>query len=70
MAGLMNTSAQAGGLSGSVLHGYIVERFSSYDAPFIPMAAILLVGALLWLKIDASERLSAELSAGPMPALV
>ena len=59
MVGLMNTSAQVGGLLGSVLYGYIVERFGSYDAPFIPMAAILFVGALLWLKIDASELLRA-----------
>jgi MFS transporter, ACS family, glucarate transporter len=70
MVGLMNTSAQAGGLLGSVLYGYIVERFGSYDAPFIPMAAILFMGALLWLKIDASEQLRAELSAAPMPAPV
>jgi sugar phosphate permease len=58
MVGLMNTSAQAGGLLGSVLYGYIVEWSGSYDAPFIPMAAILFLGALLWLKVDASERLT------------
>ncbi|HME10475.1 MAG TPA: MFS transporter [Bryobacteraceae bacterium] len=60
MVGLMNTSAQVGGLLGSVLYGYIVERSGSYDAPFIPMAAILFLGALLWLKIDASEQLGAK----------
>jgi MFS family permease len=67
MVGLMNTSAQVGGLVGSVLYGYIVERFGSYDAPFIPMATVLFVGALLWLKVDASEQLSAELPATPIP---
>jgi sugar phosphate permease len=70
MVGLMNTSGQAGGLLGSVLYGYIVERFGSYDAPFVPMAAILFVGALLWLKIDASEQLSAELPVVPTPVCV
>lgn len=70
MVGLMNTSAQAGGLVGSVLYGYIVKRFGSYDAPFIPMAAVLFVGALLWLKIDASAQLSAELPVVPAPVWV
>jgi len=55
MVGLMNTSSQVGGLVGAVLYGYIVERFASYDAPFIPMAALLFIGALLWLRIDASQ---------------
>ena len=66
VVGLMNTSAQAGGLVASVAYGYIVERFGSYDAPFVPMAGLLFVGALLWLKIDASEDLNAE----PLAAVV
>ena len=57
MVGLMNTVAQIGGLAGSVLYGYIVDRSGSYDAPFVPMAALLFIGALLWLKIDASENI-------------
>ena len=60
MVGLMNTSSQVGGLLGSVAYGYIVERFNSYDAPFAPMAGLLFLGALLWLKIDASTTLTAE----------
>ena len=70
MVGLMNTSAQVGGLVGSVLYGYIVEHVGSYDAPFIPMAIVLFVGALIWLKVDASERLCAELPATPIPLRV
>ena len=54
VVGLMNTAAQVGGLLGAVAYGYIVERFHSYDAPFIPMAAALFLGAYGWLKIDAS----------------
>ena len=57
MVGLMNTSAQVGGLLGSIAYGYIVAGTGSYDAPFIPMAILLFVGALLWLKIDASKDL-------------
>jgi MFS transporter, ACS family, glucarate transporter len=66
MVGLMNTVSQAGGLLGSVLYGYIVQRFSSYDAPFIPMAGVLFLGALFWLKVDASQ----ELVPSPAPAEV
>ena len=60
VVGLMNTSAQVGALLASVAYGYIVHRFNSYDAPFVPMAVLLGLGALLWLKIDASSELSTE----------
>jgi MFS transporter, ACS family, glucarate transporter len=56
--GLMNTSAQVGGFLASVAYGFIVERFGNYDAPFVPMAALLFVGALLWLRIDPSREIS------------
>jgi hypothetical protein len=71
MVGLMNTSAQVGGLVSSVAYGYIVERFGSYDAPFVPIVAVLFVGALLRFKVDASTDLSLELFAAPVavPAL-
>ncbi len=58
MVGLMNTIAQVGALVGSVLYGYIVDRTGSYDAPFIPMTVVLLIGALLWVNVDASRELS------------
>lgn len=58
MVGLMNTAAQVGGFVGSVLYGYIVARTGSYDAPFVPMALLLVVGALCWLKIDAGRPVS------------
>jgi sugar phosphate permease len=67
VVGLMNTSSQVGGLLSSVAYGYIVSRFGSYDAPFVPMAALLFLGALLWLKVDASEDLSADRVAGLAP---
>ncbi len=57
----MNTVAQVGGLVGSVAYGYIVARAGSYDAPFVPMVAMLLVGAALWLVVDASRELPARL---------
>ncbi len=60
MVGLMNTASQVGGLVGSVLFGYIVDRTGSYDAPFIPMVVLLVVGALLWTQVDASRELGVE----------
>ena len=68
MVGLMNTAAQVGGLLGSVAYGYIVESFHSYDAPFVPMAALLFAGALLWTRIDASEELGVGLEIVPARA--
>ncbi len=59
IVGLMNTSAQFGGLIGALAFGYIVERFHSYDAPFVPMAGLLLLGAAAWSRVDASEELKA-----------
>jgi predicted MFS family arabinose efflux permease len=68
MVGMMNTAAQVGGLAGSVLYGYIVDRSGSYDAPFVPMAALLFSGALLWLKVDASENVGGAVIPVPVPA--
>ncbi|MGD9902227.1 MAG: MFS transporter [Vicinamibacterales bacterium] len=64
MVGLMNMVAQAGGLVGAVAYGYIVEATGSYDAPFVPMAAVLLIGAALWGLVDASR----EIASPAMPA--
>ena len=57
VTGLMNTASQAGGFLSTVTYGYIVDRFHSYEAPFVPMAAVLFLGAALWFRIDASEEL-------------
>ncbi len=59
VVGLMNTSAQVGAFISTVVYGYLVDHFHSYNAPFVPMAAFLLLGAVLWFRIDASEELAA-----------
>jgi len=64
MVGLMNTAAQVGGLAGSVLYGYLVNLTGSYNSPFVPMASLLFLGALLWLKVDASENIVGAVQAG------
>jgi MFS transporter, ACS family, glucarate transporter len=68
MMGLMNMAAQVGGLLGSLAFGYIVETFGSYDAPFIPMAALLVVGAWLWTRVDPSEELGSSVQLSPAVA--
>ncbi len=57
VVGAMNTAAQIGSLVSSLAFGYLVGRYGNYDLPFIPMAALLLLGAWLWLKVDPTERL-------------
>jgi predicted MFS family arabinose efflux permease len=63
MSGLFNTACYLGGLVSSVAFGYIVDRFGSYDGPFVPMAVLLFLGAMAWLRIDASQELMQEFQA-------
>ena len=65
MVGLMNTAAQLGGLVGAVVYGYLVEHFGNYNAPFVPMAGVLFLGAMLWLRIDASKELHSDPDISP-----
>jgi ACS family glucarate transporter-like MFS transporter len=55
--GFMNTAANAASAISSVVFGYIVALTGSYNAPLIPMAAALFVGAWLWLQIDPTQQL-------------
>ncbi len=55
VVGAMNTAAQIGSFVGSVAFGYLVDRYGSYNGPFIPMVALLSIGAWLWLKVDPSQ---------------
>jgi ACS family glucarate transporter-like MFS transporter len=58
--GFVNSAAQGGSLVSSVAFGYLVERYASYNAPLIPMAAMLFIGALLWLWIDPTREIFAQ----------
>lgn len=60
MVGAMNTSAQVGSLISALAFGYLVDRFASYNLPFIPMALLLLLGAALWLVLDPTRPLGDE----------
>jgi MFS family permease len=57
VTGAMNTASQLGAFLSSVIFGYLVAHFHSYEVPFIPMAALLIAGTLLWLKINPTQPL-------------
>jgi len=66
--GAMNTAGIFGGVFSSVIFGYLVSYYGNYTAPFIPMAALLVVGIFLWLKIDPTRQLVPEASSEAHPA--
>ena len=70
MVGAMNTASQIGSLVSSLAYGYLVDHYDNYNLPFIPMAALLAIGASLWLKVDPTQKLIAEerKAAGPLVA--
>lgn len=58
--GAFNTLASVGGFLFSVSFGYFVTWFGSYDLALIPVALMLTMAALAWLRIDATEELIPE----------
>ena len=57
VVGAMNTSSQVGAFVSSLAYGYLVARFGSYNVPFLPMLALLLIAAGLWFKVDPNQPL-------------
>ena len=57
--GFLNTAANIGSGISSVAFGYLVAWSGNYTAPFIPMLAALVAGALLWTRVDATRELFA-----------
>lgn len=55
--GFMNTAANAASALSAVVFGYMVGYFGNYNAPFVPMVALLSLGAALWLQVDATRDL-------------
>lgn len=55
VSGCMNTAGAAGGVLSSAIFGYLVQRTGSYDAVLLSMVAALILGATLWLRIDATQ---------------
>jgi MFS family permease len=57
VTGCMNAAAALGGVLSSIIFGYLIESTGSYDAVLLSMTGGLLLGAALWLRIDATETL-------------
>jgi len=55
--GFGNTAGNAASAVSSVVFGYLVGHFGSYNAPLIPMVFTLSVGTLLWLTVDPTREL-------------
>jgi MFS family permease len=56
----MNSAGQFGGFLCTVLFGYIVDRYGDYNAPLLVIAAMLLISAYLFSRIDPEARLFAH----------
>jgi len=57
--GFLNTAAQAGGFISSVVFGYLVQHFGSYNAPLVPMVVTLVIGTFLWTRVDPTREIFA-----------
>jgi ACS family glucarate transporter-like MFS transporter len=59
ITGAMNTAGLFGSTLNTIGFGYLVTAFgNNYHAPVILLSFLLIIGALLWLKIDATRRIS------------
>lgn len=69
--GFMNTAGNAASALSAVVFGYLAGYFGNYNTPFVPMIALLCLGALFWLQVDPTrelfpEVLSPESAAAPL----
>jgi sugar phosphate permease len=61
VSGAMNMAGQIGSFASSVAFGYIVTAFGgNFNAPLFPMAALLFISALIFLRIDPTKQLIPE----------
>jgi ACS family glucarate transporter-like MFS transporter len=65
MVGVMNTASGIASFVGAIAFGYIVSRTGGYTMPFVPMALLLFIGAMLWLYIDPREQLQSQQRTDP-----
>jgi MFS family permease len=57
VTGVMNTAGQLGGFVCSVLFGYVVSATGSYQIPVWGVAAMVMIAAALFSRIDPTRRL-------------
>jgi MFS family permease len=63
VSGAMNTAGQAGGFVCTVLFGYLVKAYGSYDVPIYIIAGMVMVSAYLFWRIDPSKPLVEQVGA-------
>jgi MFS family permease len=59
ITGFMNTVGNVGGLLAPLVVGLAVERLGSWTIPFYVTGALYALGAVAWLTIDPTQRVSA-----------
>lgn len=69
VAGCMNTAGAVGGLVSSLIFGVLVQSTGSYNAVLLSMAGMLILGAVLWLRVDATDMLASPGTPTKQPAL-
>ena len=57
VTGAMNTAGQLGGFVCTLVFGFVVKYFGSYDAPLVLIAGMILLAAFLFSRIDATKPL-------------
>jgi hypothetical protein len=66
--GAKNMFGNLGGALSSLVIGFALERFGSWQAPLLSVAALYVVAALLWLAIDPAKRIVVDEPAAPISA--
>jgi MFS family permease len=57
VTGVMNTAGQLGGFVCSVVFGYLVQATNNYQQPVLIVAGMVLIAAVLFTRIDATQPL-------------
>lgn len=60
VTGFMNTVGNIGGAIAPLVVGYAVTRFGSWSLPFYVMAAVFVLGVVMWLLVDPRRSVLAE----------
>jgi MFS transporter, ACS family, glucarate transporter len=58
--GMMNTAGQVGGFLCTVLFGYIVHETGSYNLPLWFIAGMVMTSALIYSRVDITQRVDAD----------
>lgn len=62
VSGAMNSAGQAGGFVCTLLFGYLVKAFGSYNVPIFVIAGMVMLSAWLFWRIDPSKPIVANAS--------